>query len=241
MKDHIGEAFHCETKYRREAMRGAPEFSKMPTPFKEYPDKPVVALPEPVGVRPCSLRQAVQNRHSVRAYAPKPVTTAQLSFLLWAAGGSRGRESGLLRRTVPSAGGLYPIETYVVVNAVDGLEPGVYHYSVRNHSLERLAAGRFGEALAHAALEQNQCRMAPVVFVWTAVFGRTTWKYGQRGFRYIYLDAGHVAHALAISATSIGLGTCQMAALFDDEVNVLLGLDGEEESVIYMTSVGRPA
>jgi len=240
MKEHIGEAFQYETKYRREAMRGAPEFSKMPAPFKEYPEKTVVSLPEPGRVKPCSLKQAVQNRRSVRAYASKPVSIAQLSFMLWAAGGSRGRESGLLRRTVPSAGGLYPIETYVVVNAMDGLEPGVYHYVVRDHSLERLAAGRFGEALAHAALEQNQCREAPVVFVWSAVFGRTVWKYGQRSYRYVYLDAGHVAHALAISATSLGLATCQMAALFDDEVNALLGLDGKQESVVYMSSVGHP-
>lgn len=241
MREHIGEAFQDETKYRREAMRGAPEFSKMPAPFKEYPDKPVVTLPEPDGVKPRSLKQTIQNRRSVRAYASNPVTIGQLSFMLWASGGSRGRESGLLRRTVPSAGGLYPIETYVVVNAIDGLEAGVYHYSVRNHSLERLADGRFGDALAHAALEQSQCRVAPVVFVWSAVFGRTTWKYGQRGFRYIYLDAGHVAHALAVAATSLGLGTCQMAALFDDEVNSLLGLDGKQESVVYMSSVGRPA
>ena len=240
MKEHIGEAFQYETKYRREAMRGAPEFSKMPAPFKEYPEKTVVSLPEPGRVKPCSLKQAVQTRRRLRPYASKPVSIAQLSFMLWAAGGSRGRESGLLRRTVPSAGGLYPIETYVVVNAMDGLEPGVYHYVVRDHSLERLEAGRFREALAQSALDQNQCREAPVVFVWSAVFGRTVWKDGQRSYRYVYLDAGHVAHALAISATSLGLATCQMAALFDDEVNALLGLDGKQESVVYMSSVGHP-
>jgi len=236
----IGEAFLHETKYRRESMQSGFDISARPAPFKEYPDRPTVQLPEPDDVKPSSLRQAIKNRCSVRKYTAKPVTLAQLSFMLWASCGARGRDAGILRRTVPSAGGLYPIETYVVVNALEGIEPGIYHYAVRTHSLEMLASGRFGDSLAHAALEQNQCREAPVVFVWSAVFARTTWKYGQRGFRYIGLDAGHIAHALAISASSLGLGTCQMAALFDDEVNGLIGLDGHTESAIYMSSVGRP-
>lgn len=240
MKDYVGHAFQYETKYRREAMASNLDLMARPQPFKDYPGKTVVQLPEPASVKPSALRQAITKRHSIRKYAAKPVTIAQLSFLLWASGGSRGREAGILRRTVPSAGGLYPIETYIVVNSVEGLESGIYHYNVRSHTLERLADGRFGEALAHAALEQNQCREAPVVFVWSAVFARTLWKYGQRGYRYIYLDAGHIAHAVAVSASSLGLGTCQMAALFDDEVNAILGLDGENESVIYMTAVGRP-
>lgn len=241
MKYPIGEAFQHETKYRRESMQSRFDLSARPAPFKEYADKPVIQLPEPAAVKPSSLRQAIAKRCSIRKYAATPVTIGQLSFLLWASGGARGREAGVLRRTVPSAGGLYPIETYIVANAVEGLEPGVYHYAVRSHSLERLAAGRFGDALAHAALEQNQCREAPVVFIWSAVFARTIWKYGQRSYRYIYLDAGHVAQALAVSASSLGLGTCQMAALFDEEVNDLLGLDGHDESVIYMTSAGRAA
>ncbi|HEY9069290.1 MAG TPA: SagB/ThcOx family dehydrogenase [Candidatus Ozemobacteraceae bacterium] len=241
MHEHIGEAFQELTKYRREAMQSRFDPSARPAPFKEYPDKPVVQLPEPAAVKPASLRQTIGRRCSVRAYKPAPVTIDQLSFLLWASGGPRCRESGILKRTVPSAGGLYPIETYLVVNDVTGLEPGIYHYAVRTHALERIVDGKRGDDLAHAALEQNQCRGAAVVFVWSAVFGRTTWKYGQRGLRYVYLDAGHVSHAVALSAASLGLGTCQLAALFDDEVNALLGLDGHTESVIYMTSVGRPA
>ncbi|HNW34312.1 MAG TPA: SagB/ThcOx family dehydrogenase [Candidatus Ozemobacteraceae bacterium] len=236
----VGEAFLHETKYRRESMQSGFDMSARPAPFKEYSDKPNIQLPEPDAVKPSSLRQAIKNRRSVRKYTAKLVTLGHLSFLLWASCGARGRDAGILRRTVPSAGGLYPIETYVIVNLVEGLEPGVYHYAVRTHSLERLAGGNFGETLMHAALEQNQCREAPVVFVWSAIFARTTWKYGQRGYRYIYLDAGHIAHALAVSASSLGLGSCQMAAFFDDEVNGLIGLDGHSESVIYMTSVGRP-
>lgn len=87
---------------------------------------------------------------------------------------------------------------------------------------------------------QRMCATSDVVFVWTAVFARSTWKYGQRAYRYIYLDAGHVAQNLALGAVSLGLGSCQVAALYDDEVNQLVGVDGESESVLYMSIVGRP-
>jgi SagB-type dehydrogenase family enzyme len=79
---------------------------------------------------------------------------------------------------------------------------------------------------------------APVVFIWTAVFQRTKWKYGQRAYRYIYLDAGHIAENLALAAVSLGLGSCQIGALFDEEINQIIGVDGKEESVLYMTVAG---
>lgn len=85
------------------------------------------------------------------------------------------------------------------------------------------------------------CGAAAVVFIWTAVFQRSKWKYGQRAYRYVYLDAGHVAENLALAATGLGLGSCPIAALYDDEVNGLIGADGVAESVIYMTAVGCPA
>ena len=85
------------------------------------------------------------------------------------------------------------------------------------------------------------CATAPAVFAWTAIFARSTWKYGQRAYRYIYLDAGHIAENLALTAVSLDLGTCQIGALFDDEVNKLLEVDGVEESIVYMSVVGVPA
>jgi SagB-type dehydrogenase family enzyme len=143
-------------------------------------------------------------------------------------------------RAAPSAGALYPIETYVSVQMIEGLEPGLFHYGVREHELEQLRAGDFREAIAEAALDQAFLAEAAVVFAWTAVFGRSKWKYGERAYRYIYLDAGHIAQNLALAAVALGLGSCQVAALYDDEVNAVLGLDGKEESIVYMTAVGRP-
>lgn len=143
-------------------------------------------------------------------------------------------------RSAPSAGALYPVETYLSVQAVEGIDPGIYHYGVREHELELLRAGDYRDAVAAAALDQGFLSEAAVVFAWTALFARSKWKYKERAYRYVYLDAGHIAQSAALAAASLGLGTCQIAALYDDEVNSLLGVDGKEESIIYMTALGRP-
>jgi SagB-type dehydrogenase family enzyme len=144
-------------------------------------------------------------------------------------------------RAAPSAGALYPIETYVVVGAVRGIEPGVYHYGPERHELDVIKVGDFGPEVARAALDQRMAARASVVFAWTAVFERSKWKYKQRAYRYVYLDAGHIAQNVALAAVALGLGSCQIAALYDDEANGLLEVDGSDESTLYMTAVGRPA
>ena len=106
--------------------------------------------------------------------------------------------------------------------------------------LEEIKTGDFGEALAHAALDQNMCSTASAVFIWTAVFERSKWKYSQRAYRYIYLDAGHVAENLALAATSISCGSCHIGAFFDDEINSILNIDGTQESAICLSVVGHP-
>jgi SagB-type dehydrogenase family enzyme len=128
----------------------------------------------------------------------------------------------------------------MVIHAVEEIEPGVYHYGVERHELDQLKIGDFRAEIAQAALDQEMAARANVVFVWTAIFERSKWKYGQRAYRYVYLDAGHTAQNVAIGAVALGLGSCQIAALYDDEANALLGVDGVEESTIYMTAVGRP-
>jgi SagB-type dehydrogenase family enzyme len=131
------------------------------------------------------------------------------------------------------------VETYLVVHSVEGIEPGVYHYAVERHELDQLQVGDFRAAVARAALDQKIADWANVVFVWTAVFERSKWKYKQRAYRYVYLDAGHIAQSVALGAVALGLGSCQIAAIYDDEANALLDVDGVGESAIYMTVVGR--
>jgi SagB-type dehydrogenase family enzyme len=176
----------------------------------------------------------------VRQFSQKALELGALSYLLWATGGIQRQERGHAFRTAPSAGALYPIETYLVVNNVSDLDPGIYHYAVQSHHLEQLREGGFGRAIARGALGQRMCVDAQVVWVWTALFQRSRWKYKQRAYRYIYLDAGHMAENLALSATALNLGSCQIGALFDDEINDLLGIDGIAESVIYLSVVGHP-
>ncbi len=181
------------------------------------------------------------RRRSVREYGPPPLDLEELGGLLWAAAGVTARQMGFAFRTAPSAGGLFPIEHYVVANSVTGLEPGVYHYAVLDEALEQLRGGDHRLAVAHAALDQAIAAEADAVFVWTAVLERSRWKYGQRFARYIFLDAGHIAENVALAAVALGLGSCQIAAFFDDEAAALLGVDEDEEPVVYMTTVGRPA
>ncbi len=154
--------------------------------------------------------------------------------------GITAREYGHNYRAAPSAGALYPVDTYAVVNNVDGMGQGIYRYSPGKHALRTMGTGDMRQQARQAALGQSLASRAPVLFVWTAVFARGTGKYGQRAFRYFYLDAGHIAGNLTLAAAGMGLGSCQIGAFHDDLCNDLVGIDGENGAVIYMSSVGRP-
>jgi len=237
--EHIGDSFQQRTKYVRRKMPGKPlDPSSQPPLYKDYPDSEKIELPPFERLDTGSLSEAIGRRRSVRNFAHEPISLQALSLLLWASTGISRRRAGCDFRTAPSAGALYPVETYLVVNRVDQLRPGIYHYNVRQHALDVLKQGEFAADIARAALDQGMCARAAVVFIWSAVFQRSKWKYDQRAYRYVYLDAGHIAENLALTAVGLGLGTCQIAALYDDEVNALIGLDGQAESVIYMSVVG---
>jgi SagB-type dehydrogenase family enzyme len=241
MPKGIGDRFQEETKYKRETLGGGRlDWDSKPPVYKEYPGARRVALPHFGEIKTMQVAEAIAKRKSVRLYSGGPLTGEALSFLLWASGGIARTERGNVYRTAPSAGALYPVETYIAVQTVAGIEPGIYHYAVKDHVLEEVEPGQHGHDITQAALGQKMCLNAAVVFIWTAVFLRSKWKYKERAYRYVYLDAGHMAENLALAATSIGLGTCQIGALFDDEVNAIIGVDGSDESVIYMSVVGRP-
>ena len=221
--------------------RGELDWAGKPETYKSYPDRPKVKLPSPSIEGGPSIWTVISKRRSVRNFLPEQLSIGDLSQLLWACQGVTRRGRGYELRAAPSAGALYPVETYLIANAVAGVERGVYHYLVLGHELEQLRKGDFRTQACRAALDQEMAYRAPVVFVWTGVFGRSKWKYGQRAYRYVYLDAGHIAQNLALAAVALGLGSCQIGALYDDEVNALIGVDGVEESVLYMSVVGRPS
>ena len=238
----VGDTFQQDTKYHRDQReKGLFERVTIPEPYKEYPGSNRIKLPTPGSTSVLTLDEVLRQRKSVRVFAKKPLSLEQMSYLLWASNGVQRIERGHEFRTVPSAGALYPVETYLVVHNVEGLASGVYHYAIREHALEEIKIGDFRREITLAALGQRVCADAAVVFVWTAIFNRSKCKYRQRAYRYVYLDAGHIGHSLALSAVSLGLGSCQVGALFDDDVNQILDVDGVEESVVYMSVVGYPA
>jgi len=240
-KPGIGDIFQQDTKYRRGHLPGGGlDWANKPATYKRYPSAPKIPLIPPQTEGGAPVWDVFRKRRSVRRFQDGPLQEAELSQLLWAAQGITRVSRGFGYRTAPSAGALYPVETYLVVHAVEGIEPGVYHYGVEKHELDQLKTGDFRTDVAQAALDQEIAYWANVVFVWTAVFERSKWKYRQRAYRYVYLDAGHIAQNVALGTVALGLGSCQIAALYDDEVNTLLDVDGVDETAIYMTVVGKP-
>jgi SagB-type dehydrogenase family enzyme len=241
MPKTVGDDFQRETKYIRNASIGDRlNWQKKPEIYKNYPSNKTVKLPSQLREAAVFFSEVLQERKSIRTFLSQPLSKVDLAYLLWASTGVQRREHGYDFRTVPSAGALYPIETYLAINSVEDVEAGVYHYNIKDHSLEEIKSGNFGDDLTHAALDQRMCATAPVVFVWTGIFNRSKWKYSQRAYRYVYLDAGHVAQNLALAAVSINCGSCQVGAFFDDEVNSIIGVDGAGESTLYLSVVGYP-
>jgi len=240
MPSGIGDKFQIETKHTRRNLGGYLDWSNKPKIYKKYQAAKTIKLDKEFPTQSLPITDVLRKRRSVRSFSSRPVSMVELAFLLWASTGIQRSEQGYKFRTAPSAGALYPIETYIVVNNVESVDRGLYHYNIEENAIEELKLGDFGEKLSQAALGQEMLARAPLVFIWTAIFERSKWKYRQRAYRYVYLDAGIIGENLALSATGVGLGSCQIGAFFDDEVNQLLGVDGKTESVIYLSVTGHP-
>lgn len=198
------------------------------------PEEPI-ALPKPRWESDVSVEQALQSRRSVRAFAPDALTLAEVSQLLWAAQGV----TAYRYRTAPSAGALYPLEVRLAVGDVDGLPPGVYRYAPAAHALSRTIPEDVRGPLANAAYRQQWAGKGAVVLVLSAVYERTTGKYGERGIRYAHMEAGHAAQNVYLQAEALGLGTVVVGAFVDAWVKRLLHM-GEDEEPLAIMPVGRP-
>lgn len=204
---------------------------------------PVISLPQPDSfpVMPVDFLAFVELRTSVREYSERPLTLEELSFLLWC---TQGVKQVVPRsatfRTVPSAGARHALETYLLVNRVDGLEPGLYRFLALDHQLLQLSTEPgWREALTTACLGQEMVGRSAVTFFWVAEAERMVWRYGERGYRYLLLDAGHACQNLYLSSEAVGCGCCAMAAFDDEDVNELLDLKAEERFVVYAAAVGK--
>jgi len=239
-----GELFHEETKYTPQNLGGHTlDWNNQPSPFKDHPQAlAVVPLPTPGIKDSADLWKHLDRRRSRRMYETRtPLDRETLAALLWATQGVTARYGQTLFRTAPSAGGLYPVETYLSVRLVEGLHAGIYHFRPHHFDLEMLRQGDVSRMVAQAALGQKIAAEAQVTFIWSAVIARSTWKYRQRAYRYIYIDAGHIAQNLYLAGEALGLGVCAVGAFFDDLVNELIGVDGREEFAIYLATVGKIA
>lgn len=192
-----------------------------------------IKLPPPDKSTP--LSQLLLRRKSIRKYKREPINLSELSQLLWSTYGMIDRR----RRVVPSAGATYPIEVYVFVKNVSGLKPGIYKYDEHVHSLILIKDGDYSDDLASSCLDQGWVRDAPVNIVIVAKYEKTTSWYGERGFRYIYFEAGHIGQNVYLAATEMGLGTVAVGAFNDDEIARLIGL-GRDYIILYVFPVGRP-
>ena len=240
--DSIGEQFIERTKHSN--LGPSDQSSGKPQPplqleFNET--QPVVKLPKPSEIKTefADVRKIIEQRKSIRNYSPAPLTLDQMSYLLWCTQGVQTVFKGTTLRTVPSAGARHAFETYLLINNVDGITPGLYRFLAMEHSLINISLDKYiADKITKACLNQIFIKSSAVTFIWIAVPYRMNWRYGERGYRYLYLDAGHVCQNLYISAESINCGTCAIAAYLDDELNQILGLDGKEEFVIYLATVG---
>jgi SagB-type dehydrogenase family enzyme len=213
--------------------------------YKTYPGAPTTVLPPVVDGtdldRGPTTARTIVSRRSVRAYEPRPMSIDELSRLLYLSGGITADLHGNARRAAPSSGALYPIELYAVVHQVDGVEPGVYHYGVREHALEQLRAGDFRAPVVEQALAQEFLGECGVVLFLTLILQRMRPRYQDRSYRYGLLEAGHIGENAYLAATSMGLGACGVGAFMDDSINAMLGVDGVEEAAVYMLAAGHTA
>ncbi len=242
----IGREVMEKTKYRY--LKQSDQDRKLPQPPLEIPpdpDKPVINLPGPetIQVPPLDLRTAIERRRSVRSYARQPISLSELAFLLWCTQGVQ-RVSGTYAtfRTVPSAGARHALETYLLINDVEGLEPGLYRYLALSHRVQQLDTDpTLPIRITKACLDQQFILKSGVTFLWVAVPYRMTWRYSERGYRELHKDAGHACQNLYLSAEAAGCSVCAVAAYDDDAMNAILNINGIDQFLIYLATVGKRA
>jgi SagB-type dehydrogenase family enzyme len=197
--------------------------------------QPVIGLPDPIREGRMSIEECLELRRSVRTYAEPPLTIAEAGQLLWAA---QGITAAGKFRTAPSAGALYPLETYLIAGNVTKLRPGIYKYRPARHELLRVAEGDRREALAGAALGQDAIRRGAAVIFFSAVYARTAARYKDRAARYVHIEAGHAAQNICLQAVALKLGVVPIGAFSDEEVKRALKLP-EDEEPLYILPTGR--
>jgi SagB-type dehydrogenase family enzyme len=244
-RHRVAWTFHRNTSRWPFNMRALPDSPAPEASFKEYLRSPALSLPSP---RPpdVALGRVLDARRSCRRFTDAGLTQLDLATLLATAYGVRGRlvlgDLEFLERPVPSGGGLYPLELYLLLQRGQALAPGIYHYAPLHHVLEPVRPLELPHVfIGDLFMGQPYAADAATIIVMTAVVERSLWKYGDRGYRYILLEAGHVAQNINLVAAAMGLGSLNLGGFFDSDLANLLGLDLEAQVPLYAVAVGWPA
>jgi SagB-type dehydrogenase family enzyme len=179
-------------------------------------------------------------------YTDEYLTLEELSYLLWSTQGiqkivmrSDGRVSHHYR-TVPSGGARHPFETYLLINRVEGLEPGIYRYIPVKHKLLFLRSGEgLADEISDICYDQKFVGRGAVVFIWAAVPYRSEWRYSAVAHKDIAMEAGHICQNLYLAAESIGGGACAILGYDQKAIDEFVGVDGKEEFVVYLSPAGK--
>lgn len=244
MTKNTGKEFMEKTKHKYAQPSAQEKGLPQPSLELEWDENGVLLdLPpaDKIEMKSMDLRKAIETRRSLRKYADTSLTLDELSYLLWCTQGVKKISSRpATLRTVPSAGARHPFETFLLINNVEGIKPGLYRYIALSHKLMEITTELdIAQKVTTACHEQEFIKNSSVTFIWDAVVDRMKWRYGERGYRYIHLDAGHVCQNLYLTAESIDSGVCAIGSFDDDAINKLLGLDGESQFVVYAATVGK--
>ena len=202
--------------------------------FKEYPRFKKYKF-KITNLSNLDFQKLLKQRSSKREFVKRSLSFSEVSNILyWSAGMKKD-----FTRFYPSAGGRYPLEVYIVALNVESLEQGIYHFNVKKNFLELILKGNFIEEIFRLSGNQEWVKDCGIVILISAVFGRTKIKYGERGYRYILMEAGHLAQNLYLVSEALNLGCCAIGGFLDDEINKLLDIDGKKESVIYLCGIGE--
>lgn len=238
-KISLSEKFHEKTKLKKYAIEVDEKHwpkSWKKVYFKAYPRLDELLLPKANLSSKISLAQTLYKRCSRRKFSEKPLDISELSNLLFYSANIRDKNSSFLSRFYPSAGARYPLETYVI-SLNTALPKGVYHYYLKNHSLEQLI--KINDFDEKKFFIQEGVSKASCLIVITAVFERTTAKYKDRGYRHTLVEAGHLAQNFYLLSSALDLACCAIGGYLDDGLNRLLDIDGKNESVVYVLAVGN--
>lgn len=208
----------------------------IPQDMKTKSDPEIIKLPQPKYDGKTSVEKALHDRRSVREFNNVPLTIAEISQLLWAAQGITEPKDGL--RTAPSAGALYPLEVYLVAGNVKDLPTGIYKYKPVGHELVKVGEGDKRNEIYDAALRQSSIKEAAACIVFSAVYERTSVKYGERTERYVHIEVGHAAENVSLQAVALNLGTVVIGAFHDEDVRRIMNM-AEKERPLYIMPIGE--